>query len=169
MLWITEIYKKKLNLFDCISENYLENSASKGCTPTHACAGHITRAVAATDVCLALIGAHQHGIAVVSMNGENPLHTGRVQSITLSARSTQHMWELLAGNRTAVLPRRAQGRRSMDWCMCVPCFKFVFWKKWTKPFYCIKNFKSWLYLANFSRYWSSCFCPSCAHVIWRKI
>ena len=24
------------------------------------------------------------------------------------------------------------------WCMCVPYFKFVFWKKWTKLFYCLK-------------------------------
>ena len=31
--------------------------------------------------------------------------------IPLSNSSTQHMWELLAGNRTAVLPRHARGRR----------------------------------------------------------
>ena len=31
----------------------------------------------------------------------------RVQSTPLSASSTQHMWELVAGNRTAVLPRHA--------------------------------------------------------------
>ena len=31
----------------------------------------------------------------------------------LSASSTRHLWELLAGNRTAVLPRHAQGRRIM--------------------------------------------------------
>ena len=29
----------------------------------------------------------------------------------LSASSTQHMWELLAGNRTAALPRHALGRQ----------------------------------------------------------
>ena len=33
---------------------------------------HITRAVAAMDSCFARIGAHQHGIAAQSMNGENP-------------------------------------------------------------------------------------------------
>ena len=40
----------------------------------HACAqpSHITRAVAAMDSCFALIGAHQLGIAVGSMNEENP-------------------------------------------------------------------------------------------------
>ena len=38
-------------------------------THTHS---HVTRAVAAMDRCFALIGAHQHGIAVQSMNGENP-------------------------------------------------------------------------------------------------
>ena len=32
----------------------------------------IIRAVAAMDRCFALIGAHQHGIAVGSMNGESP-------------------------------------------------------------------------------------------------
>ena len=35
----------------------------------------------------------------------------RVQSTPLSARSTWHMWELLAGKRTAVLPRHARGGR----------------------------------------------------------
>ena len=29
----------------------------------------------------------------------------------LSASSTQHMWELLAGNRTAALPQHARGRQ----------------------------------------------------------
>ena len=33
---------------------------------------HITRAVTAMDSCFALLGAHQHGIAVGSMNKENP-------------------------------------------------------------------------------------------------
>ena len=32
---------------------------------------------------------------------------------SLSASSTQYMWELLAGNRTAALPRHARGRWSM--------------------------------------------------------
>ena len=36
---------------------------------THA-HSHITLAVAAMDSCFALIGAHQHGIAAQSMNGE---------------------------------------------------------------------------------------------------
>ena len=83
----------------------------------------------------------------------------RVQSTHLSASSTQHMWELLAGNRTAVLPRHARQRRIMGCCMCAPCFKFAFWKWWIKLFYCINNLKSRLYTADFSKYWRSCFCP----------
>ena len=67
------------NKFDCISENYRENSENKGHTYskprpgqylTHA-HNHITGAVAAMDNCFALIGAHHHGISVGSMNGEN--------------------------------------------------------------------------------------------------
>ena len=38
---------------------------------THA-HNHITRAVAAMDSCFALVGAHQHGIAVGSKHSENP-------------------------------------------------------------------------------------------------
>ena len=38
---------------------------------THA-DNHITPAEAAMDICLALIGAHQHGIAVGSMSGGKP-------------------------------------------------------------------------------------------------
>ena len=41
---------------------------------------------------------------------KNPLLPKWVQSSLSSASSTQHMWELLAGNRTAVLPRHARGR-----------------------------------------------------------
>ena len=33
------------------------------------------------------------------------------------------------------------------------------WKYWTKLFYCIKNLKSQLYIAFFSRYWNWCFSP----------
>ena len=81
---------------------------------THA-HSHFTRAVAAADSCFALIGAHQRGKAVGLKNGENPrlknlLLPRRVQSILPSASSTQRMWELLAGNRAAVLPRHARGR-----------------------------------------------------------
>ena len=130
---------------------------------THA-HSHITQAVAAMDGCFTLIGAHQQGKAIRSMNRENPrlkdpLLPRRVQSTPLSASSTQHMWELLTGNRTAVLQRNAPGRRIMGLCMCAPCFKFVFWKQWTKLFYCIKDMKSPLYIVNFLRYWSLCFCP----------
>ena len=89
---------------------------------THA-HNHITQAVAAMDGCFTLIGAHQQGKAIRSMNGENPclkdpLLPRRVQSSLLSASSTQHMWELLAGNRTAVLPRHAWGRRIMLVYVC---------------------------------------------------
>ena len=38
---------------------------------THA-HNHITRAMAAMDSCFALVGAHQHGIAVGSMSRVNP-------------------------------------------------------------------------------------------------
>ena len=76
---------------------------------------HFTRAVAATDTCFALIGAHQRGKVVGLMNGENPRLKNlslprRVRSCLPSASSTQHMWELLAGKRTAVLPRHARRR-----------------------------------------------------------
>ena len=76
---------------------------------------YFTRAVAATDSCFALIGANQRGKAVGLKNGENPclknlLLPRRVQSSLSSASSAQSMWELLAGNRTAVLPRHARAR-----------------------------------------------------------
>ena len=81
-------------------------------THTHS---HFTRAVAATDSCFALIGANQRGKAVGLKNGENPclknlLLPRRVQSSLSSASSTQSLWELLAGNRKAVLPRHARAR-----------------------------------------------------------
>ena len=41
----------------------------------------------------------------------------RVQSTTFSARSTQHMWWLLAGMRTAVLPRHYGGKASYGYAM----------------------------------------------------
>ena len=56
-----------------------------------------------------------------NQNANAPL---RVQGIALSASSTQHMWQLLSRNRTAVLPRHAWGRRIMGWRRCAPCFKF---------------------------------------------
>ena len=67
------------------------------------------------DSCFALSGAHQHGIAVGSMNGENlclkdTFLPRRVQSTPSSTSSTQYMWELLAGNHIAVLPQHARGR-----------------------------------------------------------
>ena len=64
---------------------------------------HITRAVAAMDSWFALIGAYQHGIVM-----------GPQRSFT-TASSTQHIWELLVGNRTAVLLRHAWGRRIMSY------------------------------------------------------
>ena len=49
---------------------------------------------------------HQHGIAVgQKISTRSPMH-----SALYCASSTQHMWELVAGNRTAVLPRHALGR-----------------------------------------------------------
>ena len=65
--------------------------------------------------CFALIRAHQHGIYITisSMNRENPYLKGhlllrQMQNTPLSASSTQHMWELLVWNPTAVLPRHAR-------------------------------------------------------------
>ena len=98
--------------------------------------GHSTsRMRTATDSCFTLTGAHQRSKAVGLMNRENPLLKNpllprSVQSSLLSVSSTQHMWELLAGNRTAVLPRHAQVH------------------VWTKLLHCIKNLKSRLYAAN---------------------
>ena len=59
-----------------------------------------------------------HGRASTSrmrtvMRLKNPLLLSRVQSSLSSASFSQHMWNLLAGKRTAVLPRHAQGRRIM--------------------------------------------------------
>ena len=70
---------------------------------THA-HSRITRAVEAMDSCFALIGAHQHDCRRVYERA-NPR---RVQSTPLSVSSTQRLWELLAGNRTTVLQRRAR-------------------------------------------------------------
>ena len=56
------------------------------------------------------------------MTGQKPYikETDPAEASPLPASSTQHMWELLAGNRTAVLPRHAQARRIMGFCVCVP-------------------------------------------------
>ena len=48
---------------------------------------------------------------LVNPRFKTPVLLTWVQSSLSSASSTQHMWELLAGNRTAVLPRHARGRR----------------------------------------------------------
>ena len=70
---------------------------------THA-HNHITPALAAMDSCFALIGAHQHGIAVGSMKGEKPAHqrlfehTGQFSHPT----SIRMPWE----NRFAVLSQQ---------------------------------------------------------------
>ena len=63
---------------------------------THA-HNHITRAVAAMDSCFALVGAHQHGIAVGLRSGSKPAHRNpllprRVHSTPLSASSTVGKW-----------------------------------------------------------------------------
>ena len=84
---------------------------------------HFTRAMAATDTCFALIGAHQRGKVVGLMNGgkrrlKNLLLPRRMRSCLPSASSTQHMWELLAGKRTAVLPRHARGR-------CITSYQYI--------------------------------------------
>ena len=63
------------------------------------------------DSWFALIGAYQHGIVM-----------GLQRSFT-TASSTQHIWELMVGNRTAVLLRHAWGRRIMSYPdLCVTKF-----------------------------------------------
>ena len=57
---------------------------------THA-HNHITRAVAAMDSCFALIGAHQHGIAVGSRSGSKPAH--RDPLLPRRVHSTPLSWE----------------------------------------------------------------------------
>ena len=52
---------------------------------------------------------------------KGPFLLRQVQSTPSSASSTQRVWELLAGNCTAVLPRHALGRRISifaDLCAC---------------------------------------------------
>ena len=58
-----------------ISKKYSETKAKSTHTPTHRLTStvthvhrHIAKAVVAMDSCFALIGAHQHSIAVESMN-----------------------------------------------------------------------------------------------------
>ena len=76
------------------------------------------------------MGVHHNGINIGLKNGENPCLKGPlkprvVQSIPLSARTTEHMWALFVRNRTAVF-RHARGSPIMGWCMCAPCFSFSF-------------------------------------------
>ena len=53
---------------------------------------------------------------------KDPLLSRWVQSTPVSASSTQHMWKLLAGNRTALLPRHARGRRIRSYPdVCASC------------------------------------------------
>ena len=51
---------------------------------THA-HNHITRVVAAMDSCFALVGAHQHGIAVGSMDQDYPVY---IRPITAEASAS---------------------------------------------------------------------------------
>ena len=115
---ILYLMKKRLNLIrlhkrklPTHSKGHTYINLRPGQYLTHA-HSYITWAVAATDSCFALIGAHEHGKAVGLMNGQNPRLKNslprRVQSSVSSARSTQHMRELLAGNRTSILPQHAR-------------------------------------------------------------
>ena len=66
-----------------------------------------------------LFGADQHDIAVGQCREKfvykKPFPD---EASALSASSIQHMWELLPGNCSAVLPRHSQER--WVWCMCAP-------------------------------------------------
>ena len=80
----------------------------------HTCARHITRAVAHEQLFRPYWGSSAwHSRR--SVTGQKPYvkETDPVEASPLPASSTQHMCELLAGNRTAVLPRHAQARRIM--------------------------------------------------------
>ena len=48
---------------------------------------------------------------------------------------------------------------SQIWCMCARCFNLSLENSELNCSTIIKNLKSRLYAANFSRYWSLCFCP----------
>ena len=92
--------KNRLNLIrlQTSSKGHTYTNPRPGQYLSHA-HSHITRAVAATDSCFALIGAHQRGETVGLMNGENPclkkpLLPRWVQSSLSSASSTQHMCNL---------------------------------------------------------------------------
>ena len=54
------------------------------------------------------------------------LRTFPAKASPLGASSTQHMWELLAGNRTAVLHDMRGEGGSWVWCMCAPYFNLSF-------------------------------------------
>ena len=121
MSWNTVIDEKKYwTSFDCVENSANLKQGAQIHQPTagpvpRACAQSYHTAVSDMDSCFALIGVYQRGKAVGLMNGvnprlKNPLLPRWVQSSLSSASSTQHMWELLAGNRTAVLPRHARGR-----------------------------------------------------------
>ena len=57
-------------------------------------------------------GSHEKLFTLIRAHAfKGPFLPRRVQSTALSAISTKHVWELLAGNCTAVLPRHALGRR----------------------------------------------------------
>ena len=107
--------------FDCIESSANLKQVEHIHQPTagpvpHACAPpYRTRS---KDSSFALIWVYQRDKAVGLMNGGNSrlkhlLLPRWVQSCLSSASSIQHMWELLAGNRMAVLPRHTRGRRIM--------------------------------------------------------
>ena len=53
---------------------------------------------------------------------KEPLLPRRMQSTPVRASSTQHMWELLAGNCTALFPRHARGKRIRSYPdLCASC------------------------------------------------
>ena len=107
--------------FDCIENSANLKQVEHIYQPTawpvpHACAQPYR--ARSKDSCFALMWVHRRDKAVGLMNGGNPrlrnlLLPRWVQSCLSSASCRQHMWELLAGNRTAVLPRNARVRQIM--------------------------------------------------------
>ena len=103
----------------------MKNSCRGTHTPTHGLASTSRMRTAISpgqwqsiDSCFALIRAHQHGITVGSMNGENPrvsktlYYRGECKHSFKRQLHTTHVGTVRAGNRTAVLPRHARGRRT---------------------------------------------------------
>ena len=157
--------------FNCISENYLENSAnSEQGAQIHQPTG---RPVPHT--CAQLQATVSHLLALTSMAKPLGYWTGktRVSKILYCRGECKAVYQVPAQHNTCgssllgtaeLFSHDLRGEGgSWVWCMCAPCFKFVFWKQWTKLFYCIKNLKSPLDIAIFFEILKLAFLSGVAH------